>query len=388
MGIVFGQIIAVDELRQDSESDFLDEVRAFLARALREELRAAGRATTGVHSEIGACREWHRLLWKQGWIAPSWPRAHGGTGWSARRRFLFDRECAENDAPILFAGGIRALGPLLMAAGTPAQQARYLPAILDGRDMWCQGFSEAGAGSDLAAVTMRAVRDGDRYRLTGRKIWTTGAQHANRMFLLARTSHGDRPQHGLTFLLADTDLPGLAILPIRMIDGECDFNEVIFDDVAVPVENRVGAEGEGWNVARQLMRFARGNNTTAAHLRRALRRARALPGPSDTALADTALADTALAEIETRLAAYESLELSLLTANRLDGSDEMASSMLKTIATELNQAISELGLERAGPLMLSDTGLCTRRYLATRAASIYSGTNEVHRNLMARHLLA
>lgn len=360
------------------EERFLAEIRAFLAEALTPQLQAAGRATTGVHSPIDACRAWHKRLFARGWIAPAWPVAHGGTGWSARRRFLFERELAEHDAPILFATAIRSLGPLLIAMGSESQKARYLPAILSGDELWCQGFSETGAGSDLAALATRCERDGGFYRLTGRKVWTTGAQHCQQMFALVRSHRGEKNQEGLTFLLVDMQSPGLTVSPIPMIDGESEFNEVIFDDVRVPVENRVGEEGGGWDAAKLLMRFARGNNTTAAHLRRALRRAREFEAP----------ADRALAEIEIALSAYEALELALLSAGRLDGSDEAASSMLKTLATELNQRISTLGLERAGIAAFADLRLCAKRYLATRAASIYSGTNEIHRNLMARHLLA
>jgi len=354
----------------DAEIGFVQDVRAFLDQALTPDLREAGRATIGVHSDIDACRKWHSRLAARGWIAPAWPATHGGPGWSARQRFMFDRECADNDAPILFASGLRALGPLLIAMGTNGQKRHYLPAILSGEDLWCQGFSESGAGSDLAALSMSAVRDGDSYRVNGRKLWTTGAQYANRMFALVRTARSERAHCGITFLLLDMASPGLTVLPIRTIDGECEFNEVVFDDVRVPLENRVGEEGEGWSAAKLLMRFARGNNTTAAHLRRALRRAR-----------EAAPQGRCFAEAEIALAAYESLELALLSANRLDGSDELASSMLKTLATELNQRISEFGLDAASAFAMP-----AKRYFATRAASIYSGTNEIHRNLLARHL--
>lgn len=359
---------------------FIADVQGFLAESLTPELRAAGRATTGVHSEISACREWHRRLYRRGWIAPAWPQSFGGTGWTPRERFLFECECADNDAPVLFAGGIRSLGPLLIAMGTSDQQARFLPAILNGDDVWCQGFSESGAGSDLSAIATRAVRDGDFYRVSGRKLWTTGAQYSNRMFALVRTAREDKPHQGITFLLIDMNSPGLSVLPIRTLDGDWDFNEVVFDDVRVSAADRVGAEGEGWAAAKLLMRFARGNNTTAAHLRRALRRARTFAGDYAP--------DLRLAEVEIALSGYEALELGLLSAGRLEGSDERASSMLKTLATELNQKISELGIDRAEYGVAADINLCARRYFATRAASIYSGTNEIHRNLMARAVLA
>ncbi|MGD0864913.1 MAG: acyl-CoA dehydrogenase family protein [Rhizomicrobium sp.] len=366
--------------RQEADGAFLDVVRHFLDTQLTPDLRAAGRKTTGVHSAMEACRDWHRRLYARGWIAPAWPVSHGGTGWTAGQRFLFERECADNDAPILFAGGIRSLGPLLIAMGTETQKRRYLPAILNGDDLWCQGFSEAGAGSDLAALTTRAARDGDFYRLNGSKIWTTGAQYCNRMFALLRTSHGPRPADGITFLLIDTASPGLTVTPIRTMDGEFEFNQVVFDDVRVPVANRVGEEDRGWVAAKLLMRFARGNNTTAAHLRRSLRRVKEVSGAGCD--------DARLAEVEVSLAGYEALEMRLLSADRLNGSDETASSMLKTLATELNQRISELGFDRADYGAFEDARLCAKRYIATRAASIYSGTNEIHRNLIARHLIA
>ena len=372
---------------------FLAEVRAFLDRALTAELRAAGRATTGVHSEIGACRLWHRRLYEQGWIAPAWPREHGGTGWSEEQRFLFEKECAANDAPILFAGGLRSLGPLLIAMGTAEQKARYLPAILSGDDLWAQGFSEAGAGSDLAAIQTRAVADGDHYVVDGLKLWTTGAHLCNRMFALVRTAQNEKPQQGITFLLVDMPSPGLAITPIITLDGEHEFNEVRFEAVRVPIANRVGAENEGWAVAKQLMRFARTNNTNAAHLRRTWR---ALDRVAAAMGAEREI-KVRRAALESELVGFEALELKLRIEGRLDGRDEASSSLMKTAATELNQRITELLLEAAGPYAaatapltphLAEGGFAARKYLATRAASIYSGTNEIHRGVMARQLMA
>jgi len=372
---------------------FLAEVRAFLDRALTKDLREAGRATTGVHSEIGACRLWHHRLYERGWIAPAWPREHGGTGWTEEQHFLFDQECAANDAPILFAGGVRSLGPLLIAMGTGEQKARYLPAILSGDDLWAQGFSETGAGSDLAAIKTRAVANGDHYVVDGLKLWTTGAHLCNRMFALVRTAQLEKPQQGITFLLIDLPSPGLTITPIITMDGEHEFNEVRLEGVRVPMANRVGAENEGWAVAKQLMRFARANNTNVAHLRRTWR-----------ALDRVAAAMGAEAEIRqrrallgTELLAFEALELRLRIEGRLDGHDEASSSLMKTAATELHQRITELLLEAAGPYAaatlpatshLAEGGFAARKYLATRAASIYSGTSEIHRGVMARQLMA
>ena len=376
------------------DAAFLGEVRAFLATALTPDLRDAGRNTTGVHSEIAACRLWHRRLFDRGWIAPAWPRAFGGTDWTPAQRMLFERECAANDAPVLFAGGLRSLGPLLIAAGSPSQQRRYLSAILNGRDLWCQGFSETGAGSDLAALQTRAIANGNHYVVSGAKIWTTGAHIANRMFCLVRTGHGAKPQDGITFLLVDMATPGIAVKPILTIDGEHEFNEVFFDDVRVPLENRVGGENEGWAVAKDLMRLARSNNTTSGLLRRALRRAWHIL--ESHGQADAPAARLALCELDCELRAFEALELKVLSLSQGQGVTAAQASMLKTLATELHQKIAAAALDIAGPAAASASAACSgwlaegrfaaTKYLATRAASIYSGTNETHRNLIARDL--
>jgi acyl-CoA dehydrogenase len=378
-------------VNEDGDAHFLAEVRSFLDKELSEDLREAGRRTTGFHTEIGAAREWHGRLYRRGWVAPGWPREHGGCGWSVRRRLLFDQECARNDAPIIFGTGIRSIGPLLIAAGTATQKARFLEPILSGADLWCQGFSEPGAGSDLAALTTRAELDGDSYVVTGRKIWTTGAHLANRMFALVRTARGDRPQEGITFLLIDMDSPGISVLPVVTIDGEHDFNEVVFEEVRVPITNRVGEENQGWAMAKQLMRFARSNNTTTGSLRRAWRLLEREVARREQASAFI----LRMTEASIALTAMEALELNLLAAGRLDGEDEMASSLMKTTATELHQKISELAFEACGPLARGfdqclngepQMPLAVRKYFATRAATIYSGTNEIHRNIIARHL--
>ena len=380
------------------EAGFVVDVRAFLQRSLTKELREAGRAMIGVHADIGACRIWHRRLYEKGWIAPAWPAAWGGTGWDARRRFLFDRECTLNDAPVLFAGGLRSVGPLLIEMGTQDQRERYLPPILSGDDLWCQGFSEPGAGSDLAAVATRAVRHGNHYRVNGSKIWTTGAHHANRMFAIVRTDDSGPRQQGLTFLLIDMDSPGLTVEPILGLSGDHEFNQVFFDDVRVPVANRVGEEGAGWTVAKRLMQLARSNNTPAALLRRVLRRA------ADAVAAVEAEAAPGLrrrlAEVEIALYAFEQLEVAALPTGRPGGGDETTPSMLKLIGSELHQRIAELVVEAVGPyaaagwgaLGLADESVdigarAMAKHLAVRAATIYSGTSETQRNVIARQLL-
>ncbi len=381
-----------------NDARFRTQVRRFLDQALTEDLRAAGRATIGTHSEIGACRIWHRRLYEQGWIAPAWPKEHGGTGWSASERLIFDQECAANDAPMLFAGGLRNVGPLLIALGSEAQRKRYLPPILSGEEFWCQGYSEAGAGSDLASLRTRArteaYRDGDAYVVNGTKIWTTGAQHAEKMFALVRTSAGGKPQHGITFLLIDMRSAGITVRPVQTLYGEAEFNEVHFEDVRVPVADRVGAEDDGWSVAKQLMVYARASNTTCALLRRTLRRLEAALEAADAATRASVRDD--LTDIELRLNVIERLEYD---AARREGSDAGAhASVMKLRATELHQRMTELLLEVAGPAAcrqwldhadLAEPGgaFASAKYFATRAATIYSGSSEVHRNILARQLI-
>jgi acyl-CoA dehydrogenase len=377
---------------------FLAEVRAFLDGALTPDLREAGRRTRGVHSDIAACRIWHRRLYERGWIAPAWPAAWGGTGWTPRQRFLFDRECARNDAPILFAGGLRSLGPLLIETGSPEQRERYLPAILSGADLWCQGFSEPGAGSDLAAIATRAVRDGGDYVIHGSKIWTTGAHLANRMFAIVRTADGEKRQQGLTFLLIDIPSPGLTIAPILGLAGEHEFNQVFFDGVRVPVANRVGAENDGWGVAKRLMQLARSNNTPAALVRRVLWRTACAAQEAAGNLEPSVR--RRLADLAIQLEAFERLERAALGDGRPRAGDVVAPSLLKLLGSELHQRVAELALEIAGPYAvgalaaidvaeepLAVGAAAMAKHLSVRAATIYSGSSETQRNVLARALI-
>jgi acyl-CoA dehydrogenase len=376
--------------------DFVREVRIFLQENLTAELRTAGQQTTGFHSEIGACRMWHERLYRKGWIAPAWPTEFGGTGWTHEQRFLFEQECARNDAPVLFATGLRSIGPLIIAMGTAEQKQRYLPPILWGADLWCQGFSESEAGSDLAAIQTRAIRDGDGYVVSGRKLWTTGAHLANRMFALVRTEKGSKPQEGITFLLLNMETPGIRITPIITIDGQHEFNEVNFDEVRVPAADRIGAENDGWAVAKHLMRLARSNNTTSGSLHRGWRQLERMLATQHNNI-ESGLRYR-IAQLQIDLVCLESLELRLLKSGRLSGEDEAGSSLMKLSATELHQKITELMIDIAGPCGLAvnppddrsfspaNCSYAGRKYFATRAATIYSGTNEIHRNLIARHL--
>ena len=299
---------------------------------------------------------------------------------------------------MLFAAGLRSLGPLLIELGTPFQRDRYLPAILSGDDLWCQGFSEPGAGSDLAAVSTRARRVDDMYVVDGSKIWTTGAHIANRMFAIVRTADGERRQQGLSFLLIDMASVGLTVAPILGLAGEHEFNQVFFDAVRVPVANLVGLQNDGWTVAKRLMQLARSNNTPAALVRRVLRRAAeaiTAEGPG----ADPSLRRR-LAGLAIELEAFEQMELAALASARPSPDDPASPSMLKLVGSELHQKVAELALEIVGPYAAvaptavgmagSDVDAGARamaKHLAVRAATIYSGTSETQRNVIARHLL-
>jgi alkylation response protein AidB-like acyl-CoA dehydrogenase len=360
---------------QRADPAFRRRVDSFLDTALTEELRAAGRVTTGLKSSPEACTVWREKLCERGWFAPSWPVEHGGAGWSTEQRLYFENACAARDAPILQSSGVRTIGPLIISEGSPEQKARYLPAILSGTHEWCQGFSEPQAGSDLSALTLRAERDGEDFILTGSKLWTSFAQYATHMFLLARCDPQSTGGAGLVFLLVEMDRPGITVKPIRFIDGDCETNEVFFDRVRTPAADRIGDIGAGWKAAKRLMAIARSNNTTTGLLRRALRAAQR--GVMTQDCEDDPLR-AKLAALARRIDEFEAFEIHV-SAGRIGVAEGPATSALKLIATELHQAITEVGLDSA-----ADTDFAQAKYFATRAATIYSGTSEVHRNILAQ----
>ena len=391
------------------EVRFQGTVRDFLASNLDAELRRAAQRTAGVHSDIHASQRWYKILAKQGWIAPTWPVEYGGTGWSDRECYLFNRECAAAGAPLLCQLGIRHLGPVLMAHGSEAQKARYLPSILSGEHIWCQGYSEPTAGSDLAALKLKAERIGDHYRLNGSKLWTTGAHFSTHMFCLARTSCGQRKQEGITYLLIDMSTPGVSVEPIFSLSGDHELNQVFFDDVSVPIENRVGEEGAGWRVAKDQMQFARSNNVNTSWVRESLNRLRAL---ADTAqkgdgcnLARDGNFASRLAEMDVSLQSIELMELRLLALTSTGESPGALSSLLKTRGSEVKQRVTELAVEAAAYYGLpsqraiieharddlvvgpEETATAMAGYLNERAATIYSGASEIQRDVLAKRVL-
>lgn len=375
---------------------FRREVQEFLGSSIDADMRAAAARQIGLYSEPAIVRKWHRLLYERGWITPMWPVEFGGAGWSNEQRYVFEQEAALHEAPSLPAAGLSMCGPILIAFGTPEQQQRFLPRLRSGDDYWCQGYSEPDSGSDLASLKCRAVRDGDDYVVTGTKIWTTYAQHADWIFMLVRTDQADKPQRGISFLLADLTSPGITIQPIISMSGEHEVNQVFFDNVRVPVCNRVGAENEGWSVAKRLLEFER-SVIYGPRIRRILARAERVARETGEVWASL---DFRRRFAEACIAAdvLEAGELRLLSqAGAADA--KKTSSILKLAGTEALQRATELALYASGTdaaYLAGSQGLSSAafegsvsmaRYLNSRAATIYGGSSEVQRNILAKTAL-
>ena len=389
---------------------FRTEVRRFLEENLSEDLREAGRKTGGVFAEFSAGLRWHKVLAKRGWSAPGWPREHGGTGWTATQRYIFARECTAADAPRIFSMGIRMVGPVIMKFGTPEQKAKYLPGIVSGDITFCQGYSEPGSGSDLASLKTRAVRDGEDYVINGTKIWTTGAHIANRMFCLVRTSADGKPQDGISFVLIDSmDRQGLSVQPIVTLAGDHEVNQVFFDNVRTPVANRIGPENAGWTVAKYLLEFERGGDAYTPNLYARLddvrRIAREEAADGSGRLADERGFAERLAEADLAVQALEMIELQVLSDLSKGRNPGAVSSQMKIRGSETLQAIDHLGVEALAwyaapfepearllghnePTVTPDYGITALPlYLNNRAATIYAGSNEIQRNIVAKAVL-
>ena len=384
---------------------FRDEVRAFLADKFTPDLRRANALQAGVFAEAELNRRWHKILFEQGWIAPAWPKTYGGAAFTPVQRYIFDAELAAAGTPSIPAMGLQMCGPVLMGHGTAEQKAHFLPKILSGEHYWCQGSSEPGAGSDLASLQCPAFRDGDDYVINGTKIWTTHAHFANWMFLLVRTSTTGKPQAGISFLLVDMASPGITVAPIITMSGEHEVNQVFFDNLRVPLGNRVGAENDGWTVAKYLLEFERGG-AYAARLKGALgqvRRMARAESQNGAALASDFDFQRKIAELEIEISAVEITERRVIsgvsTGQNVGAS---ISSMLKLKGSEATQRVTELAVEALGAYAIADQraslGLGANmppvgpeyaatpvaRYLNTRAATVFGGSSEVQRNILAK----
>ncbi len=389
-----------------SELAFQQEVRAFFAEKLTPDLRRANALTPSVFSDPDIFRRWQRILFERGWAASSWPVEFGGTGWSTAQQYIYEVENAIAGGPPLLPQGLRMVGPVIMKFGTQAQKDFYLPRILTGEDYWCQGYSEPGSGSDLASLKTRAVRDGDDYIINGSKIWTSHAQFANRMFALVRTAESPKKQDGISFILIDMDAPGISVRPILTIGGDHEVNQVFFDDVRIPISNLVGAEGQGWSYGKYLLEFERGGAMASGRLRSKLRKIEKLASTyrdGDRSLLESPAISMRLSELEIDIDALEMSELRIMSSLQTgQNPGSVASSMAKLRNSELKQALSRLAIDILGddaliweprrplyaldePSLLAEDALSvSAEYLNTRAYTIFGGTSEVQRDVIAK----
>jgi alkylation response protein AidB-like acyl-CoA dehydrogenase len=386
------------------ESAFRAEVQRFCSAHLPRSL--AAKVEAGVDLDREDYVGWQRILAAGGMLGGAWPKGQGGKGWSALQSYIFDEECSLAGAPWLLPFGVNYVGPVLCEYGNEDQKARHLPGILDASVFWCQGYSEPEAGSDLAALKTRAVRDGDDYIVTGRKIWTTMAHWADWIFCLVRTGTEGKPQAGISFLLIDMASPGITVRPIISIERRHHLNEVIFDDVRVPVAERVGPENGGWTLAKFLLGNERLLVAEIGKQKRTLRLIRASVTALSAAgepLARRSWVAERLAELEARLLALEWTALRTVRAADNGGPSAVAVGMLKIRGSELEQALTEFAVELLGPEALrydpelrmgeADPAWLYRngavaRMLWARCVTIYGGSNEVQRNIIAKSLMA
>lgn len=384
---------------------FRDEVRAFISAKLSPVTRR--KVLSGYALSREDYVDWHRALHAHGWGAPNWPKAHGGTGWDTLQRHVFEEESALAGAPEMVPFGYKMVAPVLMKYGSAAQQERFLPRIASLEHWWSQGYSEPGAGSDLASLRTRAERRGDRYVVNGQKVWNTHGQYADWIFCLVRTSTEGRPQEGISFLLIDLRSPGVEVRPIITFDGAHEINEVWFSDVEVPAENLVGEENRGWTYAKYLLAHERANfGTMMGWCRRDLARLRGIATreiSDGRPLIDSPLFSARLARLEAELITIETVNLRLLAAGNV--TDAHSASFLKIVSSELQQAIADLSLQAggAGSLVFDRQVLghgevpgdaraswcapLAATYLNMRKTSIYGGSNEIQKNITAKLLL-
>ena len=390
---------------------FQGEVRAWIAENYDDDLKKQlAQSKNGYLDKAGQVR-WQKKLASRGWAAPDWPVEHGGPGFTASQRYIFNMEMSLAGVPVSSPMGIKMVAPVIMAFGSDEQKKQHLPPILNSDIWWCQGYSEPGSGSDLASLQMRAERDGDHYVLNGSKIWTTHAQWADWMFCLVRTSTDGKPQEGISFLLLEMDTPGITVRPLPTLDGPIDgqqeVNQVFFEDVRVPVSNRIGEEGKGWTYAKYLLEFERGN-AYAPGLMNMLKKVRRIAAAEMSDAGEPLINDPdfrkKLAEVEIKVEALNATELRIFSAMGSGKPVGPASSMLKLTGSETQQAITELTLEAVGNYALpfvADTWAKTNEgragpdyaapaapaYFNYRKASIYAGSNEIQHNIMAKLVL-
>jgi alkylation response protein AidB-like acyl-CoA dehydrogenase len=384
------------------------EVREFVQRYLPHDL--AQKVATGLKIDKADYVRWQKILYEHGWFAGAWPTVHGGQGWNLVKQLIFTQESAICNAPMIMPYGVNMVGPVLYTFGNEAQQREHLPGILSSDVWWCQGYSEPGAGSDLASLKTFAELDGDHYVVNGSKMWTTEAHWADKMHCLVRTSRDGKPQQGISFLLIDMNSPGITVQPIVTIDGIHHTNQTFFDNVRVPVANRVGDEGRGWSIAKFLLGNERTSIADTGPKLRLLRHLKSLHAKFDADPGNSAslkaILGCALADLEIQLLTLCNLEahyVDLWMAVQKMGAE---ASILKIRGTEILQALSELALRLEGSMAAAHdpkdlhlpagaalspsqrASLLGHEYLYGRCWSIFGGTNEIQRNIIAREILA
>ncbi len=388
---------------------FRDEVRAFLKDNWTDQDRKD--MGNGLSMDHDIPVRWHRRLAEQGWAAPNWPLEHGGCPWTPTQKYIFDIECANANCPRLISFGLSLVAPVLYTFGNKEQQEKYLPNILSGKTWWCQGYSEPGAGSDLANLSTRAERQGDHYIVNGQKTWTSTAQHADMIFCLVRTdTNTERKQQGISFLLIDMKTPGISVKPIITLDGEHHVNDTFFDNVKVPVSNLIGEENMGWTYAKLLLTHERTGIAGVARSKNRLAQLKETAGAEPTGTGQAPLMEDAsfrakVSQIEIDLMALEITDLRTLAGVQKGKAPGPESSILKVRGTEIQQAIAELFLESAGyyaqPLVKdthwgnyegemigADYSTSTAlQYFNSRPFTVYGGSSEVQRNIISKAVL-
>jgi alkylation response protein AidB-like acyl-CoA dehydrogenase len=386
------------------ETAFRDEVRAFLSEKLPAEMSDKVRAGKELGKE--GHDKWHSILNEQGWLAPNWPREYGGAEWNAVQRHIFEEECALASAPRIVPFGLSMLAPVLQKFGSKEQNDYWLPRILSGEDWWCQGYSEPGAGSDLASLKTKAVRDGDHYIVNGQKTWTTLGQYANMIFCLVRTDPDAKQQEGISFLLIDMNTPGIEVRPIILLDGTAEVNEVWFTDVKVPIENLVGEENKGWTYAKYLLTHERtniaGTGFSTASLARLKRIAKSEMAGGKPLIENPHFA-ARIARVEIDLMAMGTTNLRMISKAAAGQAPGIESSMLKVKGTIIRQELNDLTRRAVGPYAMpfaseavegdnapvgpDYAGPVAAQYFNNRKLSIFGGSNEIQRQIIAKTML-
>ena len=387
------------------EQAFREKIRDWVAQNLPRDI------SDKVHNSLDLSRDdmqrWARILGKEGWHGYAWPKQFGGPGWSAVQRHLFEEECALAGAPRIVPFGPVMVAPVIMAFGTPEQQKRHLPGIMSGDVWWSQGYSEPGSGSDLASLKCKAQRRGDYYLVNGQKTWTTLAQYGDWIFCLVRTGFEGKPQTGISFLLIDMKSPGVKVRPIVTLDGGAEVNEVWFDNVEVPADNLVGEENKGWTYAKYLLGHERTGTARIGRSKKELRRLKDIAARERVdgrRLIDDARFRDRVAGVELELAALEITNLRVIASEKEQKGPGPEASILKLRGSEIQQTISELKMQALGPYMLAyqpeasaqsyqgalagpDYGVpLSAKYFNNRKTTIYGGSNEIQRNIIARWL--